>query len=158
MVVPKDEAAMVDTQGTIYSAYGGRHTSPALATDYLLARILVGKVRNEKRLDDILTSAWHVRKVEVAESISGKAKGTAAGGAVIPETSCVWTAKALEALARAEVVSWPTRELEWEKIERKTRAYLEIKKKSGRYNMLADLVKAKPRPMYDLLEEKEVHP
>ena len=66
-----------------------------------------------------------------------------------------WVASALDELAQdGKCVG--TTELNWEKIEAFAREYVRDKTASGRYQSAADITK--PKPTWDMLENKETVP
>ncbi|THW87989.1 hypothetical protein D6D15_06286 [Aureobasidium pullulans] len=102
-------------------------------TNNLLARIMIAKVEDVERLERIL------QNVPVIQND--------------PEWRCrTWIKNALGELEKdGQVVG--TAQLSWEKIERTARDYVAQKTAAGRYQQ-EDII-AKPRPMWDMLEEKE---
>ncbi|KAI0874858.1 hypothetical protein GGS24DRAFT_500333 [Hypoxylon argillaceum] len=103
-------------------------------TTSLLGRILVAKITDQQRLLTLL------RQVPVVQGDSNWRCRT-------------WVANALDAIAR-DGTCVSTAELDWQKIEALARQYVGRKTASGRYNSTADWVK--PRPTWDMLDNKEV--
>lgn len=106
------------------------------STNNLLARIVIAKVEDQKRLVEILRSTPIVQND--------------------PNWRCrTWVADALLRLAE-DGRAVGTSVLEWEKIEAVAREYVARKTATGRYLGAADM--AMPKPTWDMLEEKEVVP
>ncbi|RMZ68426.1 hypothetical protein GMOD_00010077 [Pyrenophora seminiperda CCB06] len=105
-------------------------------TTNLLARILVAKIQDEKRLVALL------RGIPVVQDD--------------PNWRCrTWVASALAEIEKdGKCVG--TAELDWQKIEAIARQYVRNKTDNGRYQTTADLLK--PKPTWDLLENKEIVP
>ncbi len=105
-------------------------------THNLLGRILIAKVEDEERLMKIL------RETPV---IQGD-----------PNWRCrSWVANVLKMTA-ADGKAVGTCTLEWSKIEHLAREYIGSKSAAGRYNDVALL--AGPKPMWDMISQKEVFP
>ncbi|KAH6651582.1 hypothetical protein BKA67DRAFT_660381 [Truncatella angustata] len=103
-------------------------------TNSLLARILIAKIEDEQRLIALL------RQLPV---IQGD-----------PNWRCrTWIAGALAEIAR-DGKCLGTAQLDWHKIEAFARHYVGDKTASGRYHSAADLIK--PKPTWDMLENKEI--
>ncbi|KAF2107556.1 hypothetical protein BDV96DRAFT_506016 [Lophiotrema nucula] len=105
-------------------------------TTSLLARILIAKIEDEQRLINIL------RSLPVIQSD--------------PNWRCrTWVAGALAEIAKdGKCVG--TAELNWDKIEAFARSYVANKTASGRYQSGTDM--SKPKPTWDMLENKESTP
>lgn len=102
--------------------------------DNLLARILIAKVEDVDSLTAIFES------VPVVQND--------------PNWRCTsWVASALEAVAK-DGKTVGTSELDWLKIEEFGRRYVAEKTAAGRYSEIKDL--DGPRPLWDLLENKEM--
>ncbi|KAF2478356.1 uncharacterized protein BDR25DRAFT_321371 [Lindgomyces ingoldianus] len=102
----------------------------------LLARILIAKIEDEQRLITLL------RRLPVVQGDSNWRCRT-------------WVASALAEIAKdGKCVG--TAELDWQKIEACARRYVGDKTASGRYRSAADL--SKPKPTWDMLENKESVP
>jgi hypothetical protein len=100
----------------------------------LLARVLIAKIENEDRLGDIL------RNIPVVQGN--------------PNWRCrTWLANALAAI-KADDKAVGTSQLNWVKIEKAAREYVAGKVASGRYMQDA----LKPKPTWDMIEEKETVP
>lgn len=104
------------------------------STNSLLARILIAKVEDLSRRVAIL------RSVPVVQNDTNWRCRT-------------WIANALSALAR-DGKAVGTSQLDWEKIEATARQYVAQKAAAGRYQRVEDLLK--PKPTWDMLEDKEV--
>ena len=105
------------------------------STSNLLARLLVAKIEDEKRLLKIL------RKTAVVQDD--------------PNFRCrTWMSDALLRIAEAEPKVVGTSELNWSKIERKARRYVEKKTASGRYLEAERMLE--PKPTWDMMEQKEI--
>lgn len=106
------------------------------ATNSLLARILIAKIEDEQRLIALF------RRLPVLQDD--------------PNWRCrTWIASALVEIAKdGKCVG--TAELNWQKIEAVARQYVDHKTASGRYRSAADLMK--PKPTWDMLENKESVP
>ncbi|KAH7360185.1 hypothetical protein BKA65DRAFT_448361 [Rhexocercosporidium sp. MPI-PUGE-AT-0058] len=119
--------------GWVYEEKG---VSDVRATNTLLARIVIAKVEDEKRLINLL------RNLPI---VNGD-----------PDWRCrSWLAQALVEIARdGKCVG--TSELDWRKIEVFAREYVAKKTAAGRYERAEDV--SKPKPTYDLLERKEAVP
>lgn len=103
------------------------------STTNLLARVVIAKVEDEKRLVEIL------RKTPVVHND--------------PTWRCrTWVANALSRIA-TDGQAVGTAELDWVKIEALARDYVAGKIASGRYLKAADV--EKPKPTWDMLERKE---
>ncbi|PSN60499.1 hypothetical protein BS50DRAFT_593605 [Corynespora cassiicola Philippines] len=106
------------------------------ATNSLLARILIVKIEDELRLVTLL------RELSVVQGDSNWRCRT-------------WIASALAEIAKdGKCVG--TAELNWAKIEAFARQYVQEKTASGRYQSVSDLMK--PKPTWDMLENKESVP
>ncbi|KAF1950373.1 hypothetical protein CC80DRAFT_426903 [Byssothecium circinans] len=105
-------------------------------TTTLLARILIAKIEGEKRLITLL------QRLPVVQND--------------PNWRCrTWVASALAEIAKdGKCVG--TAELNWEKIEAFARQYVGGKTTSGRYRPVEELLK--PKPTWDMLENKESVP
>ena len=105
-------------------------------TNNLLARILIAKIEDEDRLINLL------RGLPVVQDD--------------PSWRCrTWVASALAAIAKdGKCVG--TAELDWQKIEVLARQYVGDKTASGRYQSGVDL--SKPKPTWDMIEDKESVP
>jgi hypothetical protein len=102
----------------------------------LLARIVIAKVEDQKRLVAILESLPIVQDD--------------------PNWRCrTWVASALEAITK-DGKAVGTAELSWEKIETFAREYVARKHANGRYGRDNDMRKAKPT--YDLMTGEETIP
>ncbi|KAH6720393.1 hypothetical protein BKA61DRAFT_419287, partial [Leptodontidium sp. MPI-SDFR-AT-0119] len=119
------------TNGWVYEE---KSVGDVRSTNTLLARIIIAKVEDEKRLINLLQNLpivngdpnWRYRS---------------------------WVAQALTEIARdGKCVG--TSELDWRKIEAFAREYVANKTAAGRYGHAEDMLK--PKPTYDLLERKEV--
>lgn len=101
-----------------------------------MARILIAKVEDEQRLIALL------RRLPVVQGD--------------PNWRCrTWVASALAEIAKdGKCVG--TAELDWPKIEAAARQYVAKKTASGRYGSSADMTK--PKPTWDLVENKEIVP
>ena len=105
-------------------------------TNTLLVRIVIAKIEDEHRLIALFRglpvvqgdSSWRCRSW-IASALAEIAK----------DGKCVGSA-----------------ELDWQKIEPFARRYVEEKTANGRYRSAADLLK--PKPTWDLLENKESVP
>lgn len=99
----------------------------------LLARIVIAKIKDEKRLISLFN------RVPVVQGD--------------PNWRCrTWMASALDEIAKdGKCVG--SAELSWPKIEAFGRQYVGNKTSGGRYRSAADLVN--PRPTWDMLENKE---
>ncbi|PIB02827.1 hypothetical protein CB0940_11960 [Cercospora beticola] len=105
-------------------------------TNTLLARFVIAKIEDEKRLIEVLRSIPVIQKD--------------------PGWRCrTWVANALEAL-RQDGKAVGTALLDWQKIEPAARKYVADKKAAGRYNDVNQMQQA--RPTFDLIEGKEVLP
>lgn len=106
------------------------------STNTLLARIVIAKVQNERRLIELL------RNLSV---VNGD-----------PDWRCrTWVGQALAGIAKdGECVG--SSQLDWETIEAVSRQYVAQKTAAGRYTKAEDMLK--PKPTYDLLEGKETVP
>lgn len=115
--------------------YEGTPLSNVKVTAQLLARILIAKVEDVDRLTAIFKSVPLVQDD--------------------PSWRCrSWIASALEAIAK-DGKAVGTSELDWTKIEEFGRRYVAEKTAAGRYRE-GDL--QGPRPMWDMLENKEMIP
>ena len=105
-------------------------------TNSLLARILIAKIEDEKRLIALF------RRLPLVQGD--------------PDWRCrTWIATALVEIAKdGKCVG--TAELDWQKIEAIARQYVGDKTACGRYLSVADL--ERPKPTWDLLENKESVP
>lgn len=106
------------------------------STNNLLARILIAKIEDEDRL---------IALIRRSQLVQGD-----------PHWRCrSWVAQVLQEMSRdGKVVG--TAELDWVKIEARVRAYVAQKTADGRYQNVADL--QKPRPTWDMLEDREIIP
>lgn len=101
-----------------------------------MARILVAKIEDEQRLIALF------RLLPVVQGDSNWRCRT-------------WVASALAEIAKdGKCVG--TAELNWQKIESFARQYVGDKTASGRYQSVADILK--PKPTWDMLENKESVP
>lgn len=66
-----------------------------------------------------------------------------------------WVANALAEILR-DGNALGTSELNWQKIEETAREYVSKKTAAGRYQNMADILK--PKPTWDMLENKEIIP
>ncbi|KAI1804868.1 hypothetical protein F4811DRAFT_517999 [Daldinia bambusicola] len=106
------------------------------STINLLARVLIAKITDEKRLLEIFRSTPVVQND--------------------PNFSCrTWLVDALSRIS-ADGKAVGTAVLEWEKIEKSARSYVEEKTATGRYGAGVDMTAAKP--VWDLLEQQEIMP
>jgi hypothetical protein len=105
-------------------------------TNSLLARILIAKIEDEKRL--IALFRW----------------------LPVVQSDCKWRCRTWIASALAEIAKdgkcVGTAELNWEKIETVARQYVGDKTASGRYRSAADMLK--PKPTWDMLDNTESVP
>jgi len=103
------------------------------STNTLLVRIVIAKIEDEHRLIALF------RGLPVVQND--------------PNWRCrSWIASALAEIAKdGECVG--SAELDWQKIEPFARRYVEEKTANGRYQSVTDLLK--PKPTWDLLENKE---
>ncbi|KAI1370647.1 hypothetical protein F4677DRAFT_451161 [Hypoxylon crocopeplum] len=102
----------------------------------LLARILIAKVINEKRLVEIL------RSVSIVQDE--------------PDYNCrEWIMEAVSRIA-GDGQAVGTAQLEWAKIEERARGYVASKTAVGRYEVGHDMTESKP--VWDMLQEKEIVP
>jgi hypothetical protein len=107
------------------------------STNNLLARIIIAKVEDEKRLVEIIRSTPVVQND--------------------PNWRCrTWVADVLSRIAMGGGRAVGTSELEWAKIESVARAYVASKTATGRY--LDPVVMTLPKPTWDMLQGKEVVP
>ncbi|KID93386.1 hypothetical protein MAJ_10653, partial [Metarhizium majus ARSEF 297] len=107
------------------------------STVSLLARIVIAKIEDEKRLLKIL------RKTTIIQDD--------------PDFRCrTWMADALSRIAKADPKVVGTSELDWKKIERKARRYVEKKVAEGRYLEVDRMLE--PKPTWDMMEQKEIIP
>ncbi|KND87356.1 hypothetical protein TOPH_07988 [Tolypocladium ophioglossoides CBS 100239] len=105
-------------------------------TNNLLARIVVAKIKDEGRLNDI------IRNTPLAQGDDNWRCRS-------------WVADVLARLERdGQAVG--TAKLDWGEIEAKARAYVADKNAAGRYSTTEELMK--PKPMWDLLEGREIVP
>lgn len=105
------------------------------ATNTLLARIVIAKIEDKKRLLRLL------RETRVVQND--------------PNFRCrTWVSDALLRISNSKPSVVGTSELDWDKIERKARRYVEKKTAAGRY-LEADRM-LDPKPTWNLMEEKEV--
>lgn len=143
MIGPKSEIKAL-TPGARYhvknSPFGWTYEEISLenvrTTNSLLARILIAKIADEQRLIALL------RQLPVVQGD--------------PNWRCrTWVASALIEIAKdGKCVG--TAELNWQKIEAFARQYVADKTASGRYQSAADMLK--PKPTWDMLENKESAP
>lgn len=106
------------------------------STNNLLARILIAKIEDEERLVNIF------RSIPVTQND--------------PNWRCrTWVANALAEILR-DGKALGTSELNWQKIEETAREYVSKKTAAGRYQNVADILK--PKPTWDMLENKEIIP
>ena len=103
-------------------------------TNTLLVRVVIGKITNLRRLLQTL------RSVPVVQNDPGWRCRS-------------WCADALAALAR-DGQALGTSVLDWQRIEEIARRYVREKTTQGRFNNSALLLR--PKPTWDLLENKEV--
>ncbi|KAF1843617.1 uncharacterized protein K460DRAFT_378720 [Cucurbitaria berberidis CBS 394.84] len=103
------------------------------ATNSLLARILIAKIEDEKRLIAL------IRELPVVQGDSN------------------WRCRSWIASALAEISKdgkcVGTAELDWQKIEAFARQYVGDKTAQGRYRSAADMLK--PKPTWDMIENRE---
>jgi hypothetical protein len=105
-------------------------------TDNLLVRVLIGKVADLERLENVF------RSVPVVQND--------------PNWRCrTWTRHAVEALA-ADGKAMGTSVLDWQKIEDTAKWYAGEKADAGRFRD-ADLIRM-PKPTWDMLKNKETVP
>lgn len=105
------------------------------ATTTLLARLVIAKIENERELLRVL------RETPVVQDD--------------PEFRCrTWMADALVRMANTKPCVVDTSQLDWEKVERKARRYVEKEHATGRYEDV-DVV-MEPKPTWDMMEQKEV--
>lgn len=103
-------------------------------TDNLLVRVLIGKVADLERLENIFRSVPLVQND--------------------PRWRCrTWTRHAVEALA-ADGRAMGTSVLDWQKIEDTAKWYAGEKADAGRFRDV-DLIRM-PKPTWDMLENKEI--
>ncbi|KAG5918836.1 hypothetical protein E4U42_006725 [Claviceps africana] len=101
----------------------------------LLVRILVAKIEDEKGLLTIL------RETPVIQDD--------------PSFTCrTWLADALMRISKAEPKVTGTSQLDWDKIEIKSRRYVEQKVAAGRYRDETQVLG--PKPTWDLTSQKEI--
>ncbi|PQK16046.1 hypothetical protein BB8028_0006g03670 [Beauveria bassiana] len=143
LIGPKDESAELvpglrchvknhPLQGWAYEEVGLRNVK---ATNTLLARIVIAKIEDKKRLLRLL------RETRVVQND--------------PNFRCrTWVSDALLRISNSKPSVVGTSELDWDKIERKARRYVEKKTAAGRY-LEADRM-LDPKPTWNLMEEKEV--
>lgn len=106
------------------------------STNSLLARILIAKIEDEQRLVALL------RQLPVVQGD--------------PSWRCrTWVASALSGIAEDRACVG-TAELDWSKIEVTARRYVAGKTAGGRYEHSADMTK--PKPTWDMIENKEIVP
>ncbi|VTT59204.1 unnamed protein product [Fusarium fujikuroi] len=106
-------------------------------TNSLLARIIIAKVEDEKRLVEIIRSAPVIQND--------------------PNWRCrTWVADVLSRIASDGGRAIGTSELDWAKIERVPRDYVANKTATGRY--LDPAVMPLPKPTWDMLQGKEIVP
>lgn len=102
----------------------------------LLARVLIAKIEDESRLLQIL------RDNDIVQND--------------PNWRCrTWVSAALDKLSR-DGKAVGTSQLNWQTIETVARRYVGGKAEKGRYKVAEN--PPKPRPLYDLLENKEIVP
>ncbi|KAK1772794.1 hypothetical protein QBC33DRAFT_442485 [Phialemonium atrogriseum] len=102
----------------------------------LLARILIAKIEDDKRLLNIL------RTIPIIQDD--------------PSWRCrTWIKNALAEMGR-DGMAVGTSKLDWQKIEVTARKYVEDKTAAGRYEREVDL--AKPRPTWDMIGNRESVP
>ncbi|EHY60979.1 hypothetical protein ABEF92_004502 [Exophiala dermatitidis] len=105
-------------------------------TNTLLARIVVAKVEDERRLVEIF------RTTQVVQND--------------PQWRCrTWISDVLARLA-IDGKAVGTSQLDWGKVEAVARGYVTKKVAAGRYSAGKDM--ASPKPTWDMLEEKEIVP
>ncbi|OAR01096.1 hypothetical protein LLEC1_05445 [Akanthomyces lecanii] len=105
------------------------------STNSLLARIVIAKIEDKKRLLKIL------RQTPVVQSD--------------PDFRCrTWIADTLLRPANSESSVVGTSQLNWDKIERKARRYVEKKAAAGRYSEAGRMLE--PKPTWDMMEQKEL--
>ncbi|KAK7177370.1 hypothetical protein DPSP01_014583 [Paraphaeosphaeria sporulosa] len=116
--------------------YEEKSVSDVRATNTLLARIVIAKVQDEQRLIGLL------RNLPI---INGD-----------PNWRCrTWIGQALAAIAKDGQCVGSSR-LDWTAIETFAREYVAQKTAAGRYARAEDMLK--PKPTYDLLEQREIVP
>ncbi|KAF2866268.1 hypothetical protein BDV95DRAFT_611731 [Massariosphaeria phaeospora] len=143
LIGPKVEAKFVIPGGRYHvknSPFGWTYEEILLknvrATNSLLARILIAKIEDEQRLIALL------RRLPVVQGDSNWRCRT-------------WVASALAEIAKdGKCVG--TAELDWQKIEAFARRYVADKAASGRYQSVEDILK--PKPTWDMIEDKESIP
>ncbi|GAO15684.1 hypothetical protein UVI_02019010 [Ustilaginoidea virens] len=107
------------------------------STSNLLARFIIAKIEDKQGLLRIL------RKTAVTQGD--------------PNFRCrTWMADALSRISRAEPKVVGTSELDWSRIEREARRYVEKKVAEGRYREAERMME--PKPTWDMLQQKEVIP
>lgn len=105
------------------------------STNTLLARLVIAKIENEKELLRIL------RETVVIQND--------------PSFRCrTWMADALSRISKADPKVVGTSELDWSKIERLARRYVEDKVAAGRYLEAERMLK--PKPTWDMMEQREI--
>lgn len=120
-------------QGWVYEEISLRNVK---TTASLLARIMIAKVEDEKRLIEIF------RATPVVQND--------------PNWRCrTWVADALTRIAQ-DGHAVGTAELDWVKIEAFAREYVAKKASSGRYGYGADM--SQPKPTWDMIEGREAVP
>src|ERR1700759_2861621 len=116
--------------------YEEKALSDVRNTAALLARILIAKVEDEERLIKIF------RRIPIVQND--------------PNWRCrTWVGHALEEIAK-DGRAVGTSELDWKKFESKARDYVRQKTINGRYQTVEDL--DRPKPMYDIIQSKEIIP
>lgn len=116
--------------------YEERELTDVRGTNRLLARITIAKIEDMGRLLKSL------RETPVVQDH--------------PDFRCrTWMADALRRIANAERSSIVgTAELDWGKIERKSRRYVKEKLAAGRYVEREDLLG--PKPTWDMIEQRKL--
>lgn len=116
--------------------YEEKTVSDIRATNTLLARIVIAKVEDEQRLVSLL------RDLPI---VNGDTNWRCRS----------WVGSALAEIAKDGKCVGTSR-LDWGEIEAFARQYVAYKTAIGRYTKADDMVK--PKPTYDLLQEKETVP
>ncbi|KLO82294.1 Uncharacterized protein LW93_9485 [Fusarium fujikuroi] len=130
----KQNATIVPMRGWIYEEIDLPNVRN---TNSLLARIIIAKVEDEKRLVEIIRSAPVIQND--------------------PNWRCrTWVADVLSRIASDGGRAIGTSELDWAKIERVPRDYVANKTATGRY--LDPAVMPLPKPTWDMLQGKEIVP
>ena len=144
LIGPKDENTKASTPGLRCHVknhplngwvYEEVELQNVTSTNNLLARLVIAKIEDEKRLLKIL------KRTAIKHGD--------------PNFRCrTWMADALSRISKAEPRAVGTSELDWNKIERKGRRYVEKKAAEGRY-LEAERM-AEPKPTWDMMEQKEI--